>query len=367
MDADTRGGFVVATNRGWRGRRPLRLGLGVALGLGLLLGVVFVAGARGGEASQGAGESRWLTETVDSAGYVGEFTSLALEPVSPYTPHISYRDISNSALKHAWRAPTGWVSETVDSEGDVGHFTSLALEPVAPYTPHISYYDWGSNRNLKHAWRTPIGWMSETVDASAIAVGEYTSLALEPVAPYTPHIGYLDDTNDALKHAWRTSTGWLSETVDSQAFGFEDTSLALEPAPPYTPHISYYHVHKSNLKHAWWTPAGWLSETVDGTGSDAGRCNSLALEPNSPYTLHISYWSEYGESGILRHAWRSPSGWLSETLDTTPGEEFKNSSIAFEPGPSYVLHISYWDDHNGDLKHAWLVIFRIYLPLALMD
>ena len=32
-----------------------------------------------------------------------------------------------------------WVVETVDNTGDVGAFSSLALEPMRPYTPHISF------------------------------------------------------------------------------------------------------------------------------------------------------------------------------------------------------------------------------------
>jgi hypothetical protein len=47
MDTDTRDGFVVATSKGREGRRPLRLGLGVALGLGLLQGAVIGRGRWG--------------------------------------------------------------------------------------------------------------------------------------------------------------------------------------------------------------------------------------------------------------------------------------------------------------------------------
>jgi hypothetical protein len=332
-------------------RRSVRLSVGVALGLGVLLAALFLLSASGSQsraglaptavddaASQSAAARRWLSETVDNSGDVGYYTSLALEPVAPYTPHISYYDQTDGVLRHAWWTSSGWLSETVDDGGAIG--TSLALEPVAPYTPHISYYDFGSTA-LKHAWWTPSGWLSETVDSSG-SVGYFSSLALEPVAPYTPHISYCDYANTALKYAWWTPSGWLSETVDNSGDMGLHTSLALEPAAPYVPHISYTDMDNRVLRYAWWTPSGWMSETVD----NVGWYSSLALEPLAPYTPHIGYHDE--THGAYKHAWWTSSGWLSETVDDGGAI---GTSLALEPVAPYAPHLSYLD--STGLKHGW--------------
>jgi len=78
----------------------------------------------------------WTTETVDSAGWVGTFTSIALD--SSNNPHISYSDASNSDLKYAKWTGTAWSIQTVDSAlSSIGTSTSIALD--SSNNPHISY------------------------------------------------------------------------------------------------------------------------------------------------------------------------------------------------------------------------------------
>jgi len=147
--------------------------------------------------------STWITQTVDMESDITSwtlYTSLALDTLD--NPHISYQgsaslweDVSKGDLKYARWTGSKWVTQTVDSEGLVGMYTSLALDSDG--NPHISYYD-ATNGSLKYAWWTGSTWLIQTVDSEG-DVGRYTSLALDGAGH--PHISYYDSTNGDLRYA----------------------------------------------------------------------------------------------------------------------------------------------------------------------
>jgi len=86
----------------------------------------------------------WTIQTVDSDGYVGAWSSLALD--SNDKVHISYHDYGEATdtgftkedLKYATNSSGSWQTFVIDSAGDVGSYTSIALDSNDKV--HISYF-----------------------------------------------------------------------------------------------------------------------------------------------------------------------------------------------------------------------------------
>jgi hypothetical protein len=253
----------------------------------------------------------WVLEFVDgspSVGInVGAYTSIAVEPFG--VAHISYYDIANGDLKHAWRTETGWLTEVVDSVGNVGLWTSIALD--RHNFPNISYYD-QSKGVVKWAWycgfcESVIQWRIEVVDTVGSGGGQ-TSLVLD--AAGNPHVSYYDSNHNVLRYAVRASGGWKKETVAGGGFY---NALALDRLG--NPHISYQEsfLNQWSLMYASLTgTTSWSTESVDAHGLFVGAYNSLALDARD--FAHIGYLAD----GTLRYAFNGGDGplWRVEQVDS---------------------------------------------------
>jgi hypothetical protein len=210
----------------------------------------------------------WSTVTVDSEGNVGDYTSIAVDPSGD--PVISYRDLTNTALKFAicdlsasananCDQTADWATVTVESDGSMGVYSAIAID--ADGNPMVSHHD-ATNTALKFAacdlaasangnCDQTADWTSDTVDLAG-SVGRLSSVAVN--AAGNPVISYPDDTNGDLKFATTspgdadgdgypddvdgcptTPTPWPTPSGDSDCDGFtdtEETSVGTNPSDP---------------------------------------------------------------------------------------------------------------------------------------
>ncbi len=231
-----------------------------------------------------------------------------------------------------------WITETVDSAGDVGLYNSIALD--GENRPHISYSAAGDD--LKYAYYDGVAWHGESV-----AQGWSSSLKLDRQGH--PHIGYA--TGHSANYVWHDGAAWHVETVEEEPdpyYGYMQTSLALDAAD--RPHMAFVRCRPliCSLRYAYSDGSAWHSEEVAiGGGQESG---SLALNTESrPY---ISYYDDHGYTADLKLAHREGDAWITETVDPAENAGFGNS-LAFDgagrPHISYLQGIS----PSYDLKYAW--------------
>ncbi len=275
-------------------------------------------------------------EPLNGAG----FASLALDAAG--SPRISYQDWRTFDLRFAARNGDLWTSAALDEAGNVGGCGSLALDPDGHC--HISYHDY-SNGDLKYLTWTGAAYAIETVDfTTGTNVGLYTSIELD--AQGDPHISYSSDGR--LRYAAKSGGAWLGEEVTGASVEGFNTSLALDAGG--NPRIAYQDGNR--LKYASKSGATWTTETVDATATVGDYC-SLALDAQGQ--PHIAYHDF--THGDLKYAVKSGGTWTVVTVDEgaasggAPSHDVgQYASLALDAQGN--PRIAYYDATTGDLRYA---------------
>ena len=237
------------------------------------------------------GSGTWTITTVDGVGSVGEYASLA---IIGGNPAISYYAGGAAAdLKFARNTqPDGsgtWNIVTVDAAGTVGFYSSLA---TINGSPAISYYN-VTNGHLKFARNSAAdgsgAWtIASVTDGAGTVLGNYTSLA---VIDGKPAISYHGSGNLKMARSGAAdgSGTWSSAVIDSGAIVRSTSIAAMQNGRPA---IGYYDATNRRLKFARNSAADgsgvWLKATVN--DHDSGEYTSLAILPSG--SVGISYYDD---------------------------------------------------------------------------
>ena len=340
----------------------------------------------------------WVVVIVDSAGDVGEYTSLAV--VNGH-PAISYYDKTNGDLKYV-RASDGTGSTwgtpvTPDNVGVVGRFTSLAL---VNGHPAISYYDW-TNYDLKYVRATDANgstWGTPVAPVAGSVVGMYSSLA---VVNGNPAIAYNHGWNDkyvratdAAGNAWGTPVIFDSSDEPRSGSGFSLAVLHGKPSISYqketdlkyvravddngdswfepcivdnigvtgssslaevngSPAISYYDWMIGDLLYVMAKPPyyEWGRPIILDSKGDMGQYTSLAVINGIPAVAYYGWYLSKHELKYIRamdadgNVWNTPA-----SIDSSADVGRYPSLKAVNGNPA----VSYYDYTNSDLKFACL-------------
>ncbi len=278
----------------------------------------------------------WTTQTIDTRGSMGPYTSLELD--SNELPHISYYDETNGDLRYVDRFGSGWLITIVDSAGDVGLYTSLALDQFD--RPHISYYK-KSTGDLKYAYHDGNAFQITTVDHLR-NTGLFTSMVLD--SSDTPYISYYEKDLGALKFAVLNGTDWETYYLDDVGDVGLYTSIALDPDE--NPSISYYDKTRGDLKLIRFNGTAWQTPRIIDAGGDVGLYASLAIGNNG--VPHISYFDK--TKGDLKFA--VAQQWFMD-IKTISSAGVRGMYTSLVLGSDGLAHISYYDKTNGDLRYAF--------------
>jgi hypothetical protein len=244
----------------------------------------------------------WQITAVATDGYHGMHTALALDDDD--NAHVAFYDDYLGRLWYASNDSGEWWYRGIDVYSDCGYYNTIAIDKEG--NRHIAYYC-DAGYDLKYANDKEGEFKPAWLDWDG-KLGEYASMALDDDGDV--HIAYHDAQADALKYATNKSGYWIYETIDWKTdWGTptgEWTSMGVDSAEAI--HIAM-HGH-DNLRYMTNKSGIWATSNVD-WGVDVGTHTDMAIDDND--VVHISYRDEWNGNLKYAHSYCATIGALDDT------------------------------------------------------
>ncbi|MFH1352329.1 MAG: fibronectin type III domain-containing protein, partial [bacterium] len=247
----------------------------------------------------------WNTSLVDSSGWKGKQTSIAIDYIG-YIHLVCIDDNINELIYKKWNG-TEWSGEAVTTNAD---YPSIAVDIDGD--PHISYFD-TSIHSLKYAKKSGIDPFGQTtVDSGgATGKGKYSSIAIDGMG--YPHIAYFDEDAGKIKYAQWSGISWSTETITPAGTDGVTGHISLALDGEGNPHISFQRdAGEYQLYYVTKTPeTGWSNGIIADAESFTGMYSSIGLDGAG--NVHISHYLD-GGTKELRYSSTTASAWSSKTV-----------------------------------------------------
>jgi len=170
--------------------------------------------------------------TLDSAGDVGRFSSLLLDPTRPTSSKwaIAYEDTTNGRVKYAVQGNIGpgtkangytyYIADDLQISGgyiSLAFFKSGSTDPTRAFLPAVSYYD-ASTTSLKFAYAADANFNFSATTIANKKQGLYSRLFFSGNNQNSINIYYFDRNNNLGKR-FTASLNWASGTMTNGAYG----------------------------------------------------------------------------------------------------------------------------------------------------
>ena len=245
-----------------------------------------------------------------------------------------------------------WTTQTVDNDGDTGRESEMVFDSDG--NPHIVYTK-GSKAMYAH-W-TGDGWQSHELYNDIYSTADYPGHVQMKITGDNRLIVLISDQDFPenlfcyTKRVFEDNTEWKSVVVwynPSAATQIENYDFYIDESTNNTVHvvagdsqIIYCKLTFDNSTNNY-TAESW--ETIDNSDTDGwGKAITMTSDGN----LH-AVWYE-STSTNLKMATYNGTSWMDVNYVDESGNVGKYVSMVADGDD--ILHISYYDEENGDLKY----------------